>query len=70
MSENKEMEELQARIKSFNNELISLLGKYKVGLGAIPVITTDGRILARPHIFDDSKPVVTDEKPKSDIVTE
>lgn len=63
-------EDLRKRVEGFNGELIPLLGKYKVGLAAMPFITTDGRILARPHIIDDSEseaeakaaPAVEDKK--------
>ena len=52
--------ELDARIKGFNEELMSLLGKYKLGLGAQPLLipskeTALGYVLAaKPNIFDDS----------------
>ena len=59
--------ELQARIKSFNEELISLLGKYKLGLGAQPVLVPSNMALgylmsAKPTLFDDSKPVEIEEE--------
>jgi hypothetical protein len=46
--------ELETRVKAFNADLIPLLGKYKLGLGAIAFIANDGRVLARPQVFDDS----------------
>lgn len=45
--------ELNTRVKAFNEELIPLLGKHKLGLGAVAFITTDGRVGARPNVFDD-----------------
>jgi hypothetical protein len=51
-----EQKELSERAQKFNAELIPLLGKYKLGLGAIPVLLPDGRIAAQPQLFDDSKP--------------
>lgn len=48
-------EDLRKRVESFNADLIPLLGNYKVGLGAQVFVTTDGRIGARPTVFDDSK---------------
>lgn len=48
-------EELLARVKAFNDELTPLLAKYKLGIGAAPLILLDGRVAARPHVFDDSK---------------
>lgn len=50
----KEAADLQERVKAFNSELIPLLGKYKLGLGAHPALTPDGRIVAVPHMFDDT----------------
>lgn len=49
-------EDLQKRVESFNGDLIPLLGKYELGLSAIPFITNDGRIAAKPNVFDDRKP--------------
>lgn len=45
-------EELKARIKGFNEEVIVLLKKYELALGALPVILSDGRLAANPHVFD------------------
>lgn len=42
---------LQKDVEDFNAELIPLLGKYNVGLGAATFITPDGRIGARPTLF-------------------
>ena len=53
MSEEKNKVELPERVKQFNAELIPLLGKYKLGLGAIPLILPDGRIAAKPQLFED-----------------
>lgn len=53
---------LQLRVQGFQGELIPLLGKYKVGLGAQAYIVSDGRIAARPIIFDDSKPKTTPDE--------
>lgn len=41
---------MQERINSFNKELLPLLGKYELGLAAIPKIVNDGRIAADPVI--------------------
>ena len=48
-------EDLQKRATAFNEELIPLLGKYKLGLGAMAFMLPDGRIGARPQLFDDSE---------------
>lgn len=54
-------EDLESRIKSFNAELIPLLGKYKLGLGAEPQYarTPEGVYVtvARPTILDDNRVV-------------
>jgi len=47
--------DLNKRVAAFNAELLPLLGKYKLGLGAKPVITADGKIIAQPVIFNDTK---------------
>ncbi len=44
-------EQLQKDVEGFNAELIPLLGKFNVGLGATAFITPDGRIGARPTLF-------------------
>jgi len=48
-------EELNNRVKACNEKLIPLLGEFKLGLGAVPFVTADGRIAARPQVFDDQK---------------
>ena len=40
------------RAEKFNEELKPLLDKYKIGIGAVPVILSDGRLGARPEIYD------------------
>jgi len=54
--------DLEQRVKDFNAELIPLLAKYNLGLSAQPLITPDGRIVARPTTFDDTKVVEEAEK--------
>jgi len=53
-------EDLEKRIKAFNEKFIPLLKEFKLGLGATPFITNDGRVGARPTVFDDTK---KEEKP-------
>lgn len=48
-------DDLQKRVEGFNSELIPLLGKYRLGLGATANLTPDGRVFARPQLFDDTK---------------
>lgn len=60
--------DLATRVKSFNEDLIPLLGKYKLGLSAQPVVNgqavpSSDFLNARPLIFDD----IPQEK-KSDTV--
>ena len=47
--------ELQGRVEEFNKELIPLLGKYELGLGASAFINPNGTIGARPIMFDAKK---------------
>jgi hypothetical protein len=72
MEENK-ASDLEARVKGFNEKLIPLLAEFKLGLGAIPLILGDGRVAARPHLFDDTKKeepkVENKEEVKPDIAT-
>ncbi len=51
----KEAAELQGRVEEFNKEMLPLLGKYELGLGASAFIQPDGRIAARPILFDARK---------------
>lgn len=47
--------ELQGRVEEFNKEMIPLLGKYELGLGASAFIQPNGAIAARPILFDARK---------------
>jgi hypothetical protein len=47
--------ELQARQDGFNKELSPLLGKYELGLAAVPFISADGRLAAQPILVDARK---------------
>lgn len=47
--------DLNNRVKAFNAELIPLLGKYNLGLGAVAFLMPDGRVGAKPQLFDDKK---------------
>ena len=53
--------ELEGRVQEFNKELIPLLGKYELGLGASAFVNPNGTIGARPIMFDARKKEV--EKP-------
>jgi len=46
-------EDFAKRSKGFNEELIPLLGKYRLGLMGRPLISADGRIVAEAVLFDD-----------------
>jgi len=48
--------DFQKRVKAHNEVAIPSLAKNKLGLGAVPFITPDGRVLARAIYFDDNKP--------------
>ena len=60
--EKDKQDELNGRVQSFNGKLIALLGEYKLALGAVAFLLPDGRISARPHVFDDVKPEADSEK--------
>ena len=49
----KDMEE---RVKGFSEEIGLLLGKYELGIGALPEYTQDGRTIARPIFMSTRKP--------------
>ncbi len=55
MPNKNEKDDLMVRAKAFNAELIPLLGKYKLGLAAVPLLSQEGTIIARPQLFNDSK---------------
>ena len=57
--------ELRGRVEEFNKELIPLLGKYELGLGASAFINPNGTVGARPIMFDAKKK----ETDKPDEVT-
>ena len=44
--------DLEERVKGFNAELLPKLGKFKLGLGAVPFFLPDGKVAARPQLFD------------------
>lgn len=50
-----EAAELQGRVEQFNKELLPLLGKYELGLGAASFINPNGTVGARPIMFDARK---------------
>lgn len=62
-------EQLQKDVENFNAELIPLLAKYNVGLGATAFIVPDGRIGARPTLFrapaPEKKPDETPAQPSA-----
>lgn len=47
--------DLMGRVEEFNKELIPLLGKYELGLGASAFMNPNGTIGARPIMFDAKK---------------
>lgn len=63
--EDKYFDDLNIRVKSFNEKLMPLLADNRLALGAVPFITSDGRIAARPHVFDDTKKVEKEENVSS-----
>ena len=57
--------ELQGRTEEFNKELLPLLGKYELGLGASAFMNPNGTIGARPILFD-AREKKTEEAAKSE----
>lgn len=55
LTDEERSKELESRIKSFNDELLPLLGKYELGLGASAALTPQGTVAARPILFDARK---------------
>ena len=55
--------DLEVRVKGFNEKMIPLLKEFKLGLGASAFLLPDGRIAARPQLFDDSKSFEKSEAP-------
>lgn len=68
-AQEEQLKDLQKRIKGLNEELIPLLGKYKLGLGAIPFFAQTDQgyfvVLAKPQWFDDSKPKAEEKVEKT-----
>ncbi len=56
-------EDFKERIQKFSDELRPLLGKYELGLAAIPEITPQGLTVARPIFASTRKP---SEAPKAE----
>lgn len=57
--------ELVGRTEEFNKELLPLLGKYELGLGASAFMNPNGTIGARPILFD-AREKKTEEAVKSE----
>jgi hypothetical protein len=47
--------DFQERIEGFRKEMLPILGKYEVGIGAQAFILPDGRVGANPIFFSDRK---------------
>jgi len=48
--------DIEERVKGLAEEITPLLGKYELGLGALPEYTQDGRTIARPVFISTRKP--------------
>lgn len=57
--------DLENRVKGFNGDLIPLLKKWELGLGGTAFLLPDGRIAARPQVFDDRRREETPTLPTS-----
>ena len=47
--------DIEERVKGLTDELNQLLGKYELGLGALPEYNQDGRTIARPIFMSTRK---------------
>lgn len=56
--------ELEKRIFNFNKDLTALLGKYELGIGAMPIIQKNGTIASNIIIFDANKKEVENKLEK------
>jgi len=65
-----ETEELQKRVESLNADLVPLLGKYKLGLGAQAFLMPDGRVGARAVFMDATEIMEKDKKAAEEKVSE
>jgi hypothetical protein len=54
--------DIKERIEGFNKEILPLLGKYELGLAAMPRITADGRTVADPIIVSVRKTLEAEKK--------
>ena len=52
LTEEEKMAELNGRVEEFNKELIPILKKYDLGLGATCFVNPNGTLGARPIMFD------------------
>lgn len=75
--------DVNVRAQSFNDELVqgkkcekcghrneAPLKKYQLGLGAVAFLMNDGRIGARPQLFDDSKKQSPENTPSDNSQTD
>lgn len=53
--------DLKKRVKKFQGELLPLLKKYELDIGAVAFLLPDGRVGARPQFIDTSKVEKKDE---------
>lgn len=59
--------DMQERTDGFNKELQPLLGKYELGLAALPVINPNGTLGAQPVIVSVRKPAGETPDPSADV---
>lgn len=65
LSEEETAAEYNGRVESFNKELIPLLKKYEIDLGATAFINPNGTIGAKPIVFDTRPKVAAPTSPEA-----
>lgn len=63
-------EDVKKRAEEFNKKLKKLLGEFKFQLTAVPYVTADGRITARPTIAEVLEPAPEQAPEETAAVTE
>lgn len=58
-------DDLEIRMKGFNEDFKVLLGKYELGLGSIATLTEDGRVTSKPVMVDARKKPEAEKAPEA-----
>ncbi len=58
-------DDIEVRMKGFNDEFKVLLGKYELGLGSVAELTSDGRVTSKPVMVDARKKPEPEKAPEA-----